>query len=97
MKNDKYISITTITTHYQIEKSFIAQLIDIGLIKVVKVKRSIFIHKDHIVHLEKMLRMHHELAVNPEGIDVIFNLLQKLDNKESELQSLRNRLKIYEI
>lgn len=96
MKNDKYISITNLSTHYQIDKSFLHQLIDIGLIKVVKIKRTILIHQDHIVHFERIVRMHHDLAVNAEGIDVIFNLLQKIEHKENELRKLKSRLNLYE-
>jgi hypothetical protein len=31
-----------------------------------------------------------------EGIDVIFNLLHRLEQKENELSMLKNRLRIYE-
>ena len=46
--------------------------------------------------IEKMIRMHQELDVNIEGIDVVFNLLQKIDSLQKELANVRNRLRLYE-
>jgi hypothetical protein len=43
-----------------------------------------------------MIRMHQELDVNIEGIDVVFNLLQKIDGLQNELTALKNRLRLYE-
>ena len=40
--------------------------------------------------------MHQELDVNIEGIDVVFNLLQKIDDLQNELISVKNRLRLYE-
>ncbi len=43
-----------------------------------------------------MIRIHHQLKVNTEGIDVVFNLLQKVDDLRNELNTVRNRLRLYE-
>ncbi|MDO9136514.1 MAG: chaperone modulator CbpM [Lutibacter sp.] len=43
-----------------------------------------------------MIRMHLDLNINIEGIDIAFNLLQKIDELENELISIKNRLRIYE-
>ncbi len=44
----------------------------------------------------KIMRMHRELDLNLEGIDVVFNLLQKMERMHEELISTRNKLRIYE-
>ncbi len=43
-----------------------------------------------------MIRMHHDLEVNPEGIDVVFNLLQKIERLQKDLNTTKNRLRLYE-
>ena len=43
-----------------------------------------------------MIRIHHELNINIEGIDVVFNLLHKVDDLQSEIDAVRNRLRLYE-
>jgi hypothetical protein len=55
-----------------------------------------YIHQDSIYEIEKMIRMHQELDVNIEGIDVVFNLLQKIDTLQKELVKVKNRLRFYE-
>jgi phage terminase small subunit len=83
-------------TQYEIEFSFVDALHQIGLIRIEIVEQNRFIHQDQIADFEKMIRLHHELDVNPEGIDVIFNLLEKERALQMEINALKNRLRIYE-
>ena len=43
-----------------------------------------------------MLRLHRELDINIEGIDTIDHLLQRMDNLQKEVISLKNRIRLYE-
>jgi hypothetical protein len=43
-----------------------------------------------------MIRFNQELNINIEGIDVIFNLLQKMNSLQEELNTTQNRLRLYE-
>lgn len=90
------IAITTLCTHYEIEISFIDALHKTGLIQFVIIKQDRFIHQDQISDLEKMIRLHHELNVNIEGIDIVFNLLEKENELRKELNALKNKLRLYE-
>jgi hypothetical protein len=90
------IAITTLCSTYEIEFSFIDALHKTGLIQIVIIEQDHFIHQDQIRDLEKMIRLHHELNVNIEGIDVVFNLLEKEKELREELIALKNRLRLYE-
>lgn len=90
------IAITTLCSYYKIEFSFINELQRIGLIQVVIIEQDQFIHQDQISDLEKMIRLHNELNVNIEGIDIVFNLLNKEKELREELNTLKNRLRLYE-
>ena len=90
------ISTEILCTQYEIEFSFVDALHQIGLIQIEIVEKDRFIHEDQIADFEKMIRLHHELDVNPEGIDVIFNLLEKERALQMEINALKNRLQIYE-
>ena len=96
MKEMNFISTETLCLHYNIEVSFVNDLHDIGLLHFEFIDQNQCIHQDQIGNLEKMIRLHHELNVNLEGIDVIFNLLEKEKELRNEVINLRNKLKLYE-
>jgi hypothetical protein len=86
----------TICTQYNIEISFVDALNKMGLIKIEIVEEKQFIHHEQIGDLEKIIRLYNELNVNLEGIDVVFNLLEKEKQLKNELIVLKNRLRLYE-
>ncbi|SDW34568.1 chaperone modulator CbpM [Flavobacterium degerlachei] len=96
MSTENFIPLETLCSHYNVELSFFSNLDEIGLIEIQMVEQTQYIHQDSIYQIEKMIRMHQELDVNLEGIDVVFNLLQKIDSLQAELLSVRNRLLLYE-
>ncbi|UMB60544.1 chaperone modulator CbpM [Lutibacter sp. A80] len=96
MDKQNLIQVETICFHYKIETSFIKDLENIGLITIETYENNKFIHQDKISDLEKMIRLHNELNVNIEGIDIVFNLLQKELKLKEELNALKSRLRIYE-
>ncbi|HKK76934.1 MAG TPA: chaperone modulator CbpM [Saprospiraceae bacterium] len=91
------IAVTTLCSHYEIELSFVHALEHNGLIQVEIVREEPCLPEDQIRDFEKMIRLHHELNLNIEAIDVIFNLLQKEEKLRAELDALKNRLKRYEL
>jgi len=96
MRIEKFIPLETLCTHYNVQLSFFSNLNEIGLIEIQTVEQIQYIHQDSIHEIEKMIRIHQELNVNLEGIDVVFNLLQEIDSLKKELVSVRNRLRLYE-
>ena len=90
------IAIKTLCTHYEVKFSFIHELHKTGLVQIVTAEQEQFIHKDEINELEKMIRLYHDLNINIEGIDVIFNLLEKEKRLLEEITVLKNKLKLYE-
>ncbi len=96
MNIENLISVHTLISHYKIEMSFITNLNELGLLEIEFVEESPYIHQDKIASLEKIIRLHHELELNLEGIDVVLNLLNKLIDLQNELLTLKNKLQLYE-
>jgi hypothetical protein len=96
MNTENFILIPTLCSHYKVELAFFNHLNEMGLIEILIVEQNQYIHQDSIYEIEKMIRMHHDLEVNIEGIDVVLNLLQKIEALQNELVSVRNRLRLYE-
>ena len=90
------VSTQTICSNYNIEISFVDALNKMGLIQIEIIEQNQFIHQDQISDLEKIIRLHNELDVNLEGIDVVFNLLEKERELRIELNDLKNRLRLHE-
>lgn len=93
---ENFIPLNQLCTHYKIEMSFFTSLNDFGLIKITTIKHAHYIHEDNASDIEKMIRMHHDLNINFEGIDTILNLLNKIETLQSELYLNKNRLRLYE-
>lgn len=96
MKEQQLIPTDTLCSHYNIEITFVDTLHQMGLIQIEVVEQKHFIHHDQISVLEKIIRLHQELHLNLEGIDVVFNLLEKEKELRNELIVLKNRLRLYE-
>lgn len=96
MNLESLIPLQQLCVHYNIEMSFLINLNDFDLIEIRTIEHSQYVHKDYVVHIEKMIRMHHELDINIEGIDTIFNLLKKIETLQEELIITKNKLRVYE-
>jgi hypothetical protein len=96
MKTDQLISIETFCNNYEIEFSFIHSLHEYGLVEITIIDEEEFLPKEKISDVEKMIRLHHDLGVNLEGIDVIYNLLLRVQNLQLEINNLKNRINFYE-
>lgn len=92
MKTEDLIPAKDFCLHHNIEYSFISSLHNSGLISVTTVKRSSFIHTDDLHKLEKFVRLHYDLDINLEGIETINHLLDKIEEMQSEIVRLQNRL-----
>ena len=96
MNIENLILMDTLSKHYEIEVTFFSNLEELGLIQITTIKSTRYIHHDQMQNLEKMIRMHHDLEINIPGIDVAFNLLNRIDILQKELLQAKNRLNLYE-
>jgi len=96
MSKKDFISTQILCSCYEIEISFVEALDKMGLIQVKIIEQEQFIHQDQISALEKIIRLHNELNLNLEAIDIVFNLLENEHILRNELVTLKNKLRLYE-
>ncbi len=96
MSKENFIPINKLCELYQVEMSFFSNLNESGLIQITTIEQSHYVEQDKIYDIEKMIRIHRDLGLNIEGIDIVFNLLQKIDDLENEIITIKNRLRFYE-
>jgi hypothetical protein len=96
METKDLILIEHFCTNHDIEFSFIDSLQKFGLIEVIIVKDNKYLPQEQLKDVEKMMRMHYDLEINMEGIDVISNLLKRMDNLQQDLIAAQNKLRRFE-
>jgi signal transduction histidine kinase len=96
MDTQKLISIQRFCKHYSIPINFINDLIAYELIEIIVEDNQDYIQLTHINKVEKIIRLHYDLDINLEGVDVIYNLLNQVDSLKKEITDLQNKIKFYE-
>lgn len=96
MKTQELIIVEVFCREYEIEITLMEELEDFGLIEVVQNNGIKYIHVDQLVEVERVIRFHNELNINKEGIEVILNLLNRIDKISQQRRYLQDKLKLYE-
>lgn len=96
MSKEKLIPIKQLCRHYQVEVTLFSELNNLGIIEVLTIEDSHFIYEDKISVVEKVVRIQNDLNINLEGVDTVLNLLDKINELQTELNTVKNRLRLYE-
>lgn len=96
MNSNDLIQIKQFCLYHEIDNSFITQLHNYGLVKIVILEEDEYFQPEQLPAVEKMIRLHYDLKINFEGIDVIANLLTKIEILQQNLTTTQNKLRLYE-
>jgi hypothetical protein len=96
MQTENLVAVETFCISHNIEISFINTLQKTGLIEILTIKKAGYIVADQLPKVEKYIRFHYDLDINPEGIQTIEHLLERVNCMHDEITELRNRLRLYE-
>ena len=96
METEYLIAIDEFCSNHKIDLSFISSLHQSGLIEITSIEETEFIEADQLPQLEKFIRLYYELDINIEGIETINYLLQRINSLQTEMRTLRNKLRLYE-
>lgn len=80
-----------------VEVSFINSLNENGLIELIVVEDEKYISNEHLKRLERAIQFYYGLNINIEGIDVIYHLLNQIDDLQEELRIAKNKLNLLEL
>lgn len=83
------ISVITFCQYHQIAPDFVYALQESGLVELEVQEEHHYITNEQVDALEKYIRMHYELGINIEGLEVISRLLAQMEEMERELRLLR--------
>lgn len=93
--NTDLIIIKEYCSKRQIDPVFIIELEEEGLIEIQVIDGEKYIDTEQLTDLERYVNWHYDLSVNVAGIDVIRNLLRRIEQMKNEMNEMRNRMQIY--
>jgi hypothetical protein len=96
MNSKNLIQIKQFCLYHEIENTFITELHNYGLVEIIILEEDEFLQPEQLPTVEKMIRLHYDLKINMEGIDVIANLLDKIEVLQQNLTTTQNKLRLYE-
>ena len=95
MNLENLTTIHSLASQYEVAITFFESLGDLGLIEVITIDETYYVHHDNIFKVEKIIRIHKDLEVNLEGIDVVLNLLDRIETLQQELTAATNSLRLH--
>jgi hypothetical protein len=96
MSDKELISVQKVIVHHNLDEQFIESIESFQLIDFIVKDSNKYLHTEQLPILEKIIRLHYDLEVNMQGIDVINNMLDRMDSMHKTIQQLENKLKLYE-
>jgi hypothetical protein len=96
METDQFIILSDFCEVHAITPEFVVQLQEYGLIEIIDLKDTPCLPVKELSKTEKMIRLYSELDINLEGIAVITQLLEEMQQMQKDIIFLRNKLRVYE-
>lgn len=97
MEKINLILVEKCCSNLEVEITFINSLNEYGLIELIILDNQKYISIEQLKDVERAIHFHHELNINMEGIDVIYNLLQQIDDLQEELRRTKNKLNLFDL
>ncbi len=96
MPTETLISARDFCAHYQLDLSFVIILEEQGVLEMIHIGLVQYLHPDQLRPLERLVRLHRELAVHVEDLDIVAHLLERIEQTQEQVLDLQNRLAFYE-
>ena len=72
-----------------IEYTFVHELHSNGLIQIIVKEEQEYLEEEQVYHVERFSTWHYELDLNVQGIEVVSNLIDKIEELQRELKALK--------
>ncbi|MEI5984552.1 MULTISPECIES: chaperone modulator CbpM [Sphingobacterium] len=73
-----------------IEQDFIQELHNNGLIEIIYQEEQEYIEEEQIIVLERFSTWHYELEINVQGIEVVQNLIDRIESLQQEIREIKS-------
>lgn len=86
------IRIEQLAEFYKIDTLVIYELADFGIIELSRVEHGEIIPQESLERCERAVRLYTELGVNKEGIEIILDMRDKIEQLQKDLYIVQHRL-----
>ena len=69
---------------YEVDIVFFDNLVEAGLIETFMEENTVYLHYDKLAHFEKLLTWHYDLEINIPGLEVICQLLERIEQLQTQ-------------
>jgi hypothetical protein len=97
MQTINLVLVDDLCKYFEVEFTFLNALKEHGLIEIIFLDNKKYISHDYLKDVERAIQFHYELNINLEGIDVINNLLNQIEDLNEELRITKNKLNLLDI
>lgn len=95
METTDLILVEQFCSNCNINFSFIDNLTEYGIVEIIELHEKKYVTSSQLKIIERAIHFHDDLHINLEGIDVIHNLLSKINDLQEELRITKNKLSLY--
>ncbi|WP_080237857.1 chaperone modulator CbpM [Spirosoma rigui] len=96
MQTQHLVLVRDFCVYHNVEITFVETLASQELIEITTIEETHYVDNGQLPQLEKFVRLHRDLSIHPDDLDVVSDLLDKMESLQSEVLSLQNRLRFYE-
>lgn len=88
----KYIRIQEFCQGHNLSETFVFELHDLGVIQIRQVDDLTVFPARDLNRLERLVRLHRDLELNPQGLHAVEHVLNQLESARREIRELRSLL-----
>ena len=96
MEQEHYISLREFCQGHALDETFLFRLEAFELIRIERVRSEACFHREELPRLERLIRLHRDLDIGPQGLQAIDHLLGRMQRMQDEMAAMRRRLDRWE-
>lgn len=96
METHQLIKFEDVCLHHNLDNGFITQIKEFEIIKFIIKDNILFIAITDMPVIERVIRLHYDLNINMEGIEVIQQMRNRIESLQKTVQQLQNQLAIHQ-
>jgi hypothetical protein len=96
MATIKYVTIEEFANFHKVTTTLVQEFADFGLIEIKQFERKDCLIASDLEKYESAIRLHRDLSINKEGIEIILDMREKHTEMQKELALLKHKIKKHE-